>query len=396
MKILFLTFYFEPDICAGSFRNSSLLKDLHSKLKKNDSIDVISTHPNRYDSYKVKSIDFEKKFENLTIRRISLPNHKGSIVSQIKLFVIFYFNVLKITKNNNYDLVYASSSRLFTAFLGAKLARKNKAKLFLDIRDIFRETISDVFRKNKVISFFLNSILPFFEKYTFNTANAINIVSPGFKDYFEKYNYGENAKFYYNTNGIDEIFLEESPNQKNNKNKNKIKIVYAGNIGSSQDLEKTLPVALNLLGENYELYIYGDGARKTNLISELKKNNCINVFINKPIERYKLKNIYQQADILYFQLSKLDAFLRVIPSKLFEYSAFNKPIVAVVNGYCKDFIKTNLNGVFIAEPENILQIVKTIKSVEYGLSYDRAAFLNKFSRSKINSKLSNSILEYLK
>ena len=28
MKILFLTYYFEPDLCAGSFRNTSLFKEL--------------------------------------------------------------------------------------------------------------------------------------------------------------------------------------------------------------------------------------------------------------------------------------------------------------------------------------------------------------------------------
>ena len=396
MKILFLTFYFEPDLCAGSFRNSSLLKDFHLKIKKTDSIDVISTHPNRYDSYKVNSKDFEKRFENLTIRRINLPNHKGGIISQIKLFIIFYNNVLKITKNNKYDLVYASSSRLFTAFLGARLARKNKAKLFLDIRDIFKETISDLYRQSKVISFFLNLIIPFFEKYTFNRASAINIVSPGFKDYFKKHNYGVNANFYYNTNGIDEIFLESNPNQIIKKNKLKKKIVYAGNIGSSQDLDKTLPATLDLLGENYEFHIYGDGARKNILISELKNNNCSNIFIHNPIERNKLKEIYNDADILFFQLSKLDAFLRVIPSKLFEYSTFTKPIVAVVDGYCKDFINSNLKGVFIADPEDVNQIVKIINGIDLDLFYHRSTFINEFSRSKINTKLSNSILEYLK
>ncbi len=395
MKILFLTFYFEPDLCAGSFRNSSLIKDLHSMMKKNDSIDVISTHPNRYDSYKVNSKDFEKKFENLTIRRIKLPNHKGGIFNQIKLFVIFYINVLKITKNNKYDLVYASSSRLFTAFLGSRLARKNKAMLFLDIRDIFKETILDVYKKSKVISFFLNLILPFIEKYTFNRASAINIVSAGFKDYFKKYNYGVNAKFYYYTNGIDEIFLENRPNRTIKKNKLK-KIVYAGNIGSSQDLDKTLPATLNLLGENYELHIYGDGSRKNNLILEIKNNNCTNIFVHSPVKRNTLMEIYNDADILFFQLGKLDAFLRVIPSKLFEYSSFNKPIVAVVDGYCRDFIKSNLEGVFIAAPEDVNQIVKRINEIDLSLSYDRSKFIKEFSRSKINSKLSKSILKYLK
>ena len=396
MKILFLTFYFEPDLCAGSFRNSSLLKDFHSKVKKDDLIDVITTHPNRYDSYKVKSKDFEKRFENLTIRRINLPNHEGGIISQIKLFIIFYFNVLKIAKNSKYDLVYASSSRLFTAFLGARLARKNRSKLFLDIRDIFRETILDVYKKNKIISFFLNLIIPFFEKYTFNRASAINIVSHGFKDYFKKHNYGKNANFYYYTNGIDKIFLDNKRPKILKKNKQKKKIVYAGNIGSSQDLDKTLPAALNLLGENYELHIYGDGARKKNLISEIKNSGCTNIFLHSPVNRDKLMAIYNDADILFFQLGKLDAFLRVIPSKLFEYSSFNKPIVAVVDGYCKDFIKSNLEGVFIADPEDTNQIAKIIYEIDLDLSYDRSKFINKFSRSKINSKLSNSILEYLK
>ena len=78
------------------------------------------------------------------------------------------------------------------------------------------------------------------------------------------------------------------------------------------------------------------------------------------------------------------------------YSSFTKPIVAVVNGYCKDFIKTNLEGVFIAAPEDVNQILKRINEIDLSLSYDRSKFINEFSRSKINSKFSKSILEYLK
>ena len=68
MKVLFLTYYFEPDLCAGSFRNTSLLKALNCKLgESSDKIDVITTHPNRYDSYKVElQRDVEKRGENVT------------------------------------------------------------------------------------------------------------------------------------------------------------------------------------------------------------------------------------------------------------------------------------------------------------------------------------------
>jgi hypothetical protein len=46
--------------------------------------------------------------------------------------------------NRDYDLVLATSSRLMTAALGALIARRKRARLYLDIRDIFVDTIGDV------------------------------------------------------------------------------------------------------------------------------------------------------------------------------------------------------------------------------------------------------------
>ena len=51
MKILFLTYYFEPDLCAGSFRNTSLFKELLNQLTDNDFVHVITTQPHRYKSF---------------------------------------------------------------------------------------------------------------------------------------------------------------------------------------------------------------------------------------------------------------------------------------------------------------------------------------------------------
>ena len=396
MKVLFLSFYFEPDLCAGSFRNTSLLESLNSKIKSSDTIDVITTHPNRYDSYQVKSIDFEQRGENITINRVSVPNHKSGILGQIKLFKIFYFEALKIAKKEKYDLVYASSSRLFTAFLGARLASKNKAKLYLDIRDIFRETITDLFKTNRFVFLFLNLIISFVEKYTFSKANAVNLVSPGFEDYFRENNYAVNADFYFNTNGIDDLFLNNNQNEVLTVKNKKTRIVYAGNIGSSQALDQTLPFVANQLTDAYEFHIYGDGGRKDLLISKIKDNNSKNIFFHKPVARHELVKIYNNSDILFFQLSNEDAFLRVIPSKLFEYSTFNKPILAVVDGYCKMFIKTNLEGCFVAKPNDIKDIVENILKINKNKLYNRKSFITEFSRKKINNKLTLSILKYLK
>ena len=41
MKILFLTFYFEPDLCAGSFRNTPLFRELLRQMNEKDWIHVV-------------------------------------------------------------------------------------------------------------------------------------------------------------------------------------------------------------------------------------------------------------------------------------------------------------------------------------------------------------------
>ena len=307
MKILFLTYYYEPDLCAGSFRNTSLFKELINQLNKGEKIEVITTHPNRYDSFKVKAKDIEKDGEHIIINRVKIPDHGNGIIGQIKSFKEFYFNALKLTKNKEYDLVYASSSRLFTAFLGAKMARRKRAKLYLDIRDIFRETITDLY-KNKVFKLGLNLILKPIENYTFGYANHINLVSKGFKSYFSKFN----TEYSFFTNGIDGLFLSLKKTTSLEKTDSTIKtIVYGGNIGEGQGLDLIIPQIAEKLSKDFKFLIIGDGGAKLKLINEIKDRNITNVELIAPVERSKLIEYYQNADYLFLHLNKHKAFERV-------------------------------------------------------------------------------------
>ena len=75
-RIVYLSYFFEPDLSACSFRNSSLANQLALQAKSSDvMIDLYTTLPNRYNNYKLKASSFEKK-NNLNIHRISLPSFK--------------------------------------------------------------------------------------------------------------------------------------------------------------------------------------------------------------------------------------------------------------------------------------------------------------------------------
>lgn len=390
-RIVYLTFYFQPDLCAGSFRNTPLAIELAKQAREKDIIvDVYTTLPNRYSTFEQSAPEFEEE-GNLRIHRISLPAHKSGMLDQVFSFNTFYSEVIKLNKNKRADLVFASSSRLFTAYLGYTIAKKSNSPLYLDIRDIFVDTISDVF-KSKIFKLGILPILKLIENKTFNYAKHINLISGGFKSYFSKF---RNTEFTFCTNGIDEEFLVSfSSIEKKDKIGSKKSIVYAGNIGEGQGLHKVIPQAANELGSEFEFTVIGDGGTKKLLNDEIEKLSLCNVVLKKPVNRRELKVIYNNADYLFIHLNDYPAFRKVLPSKIFELATFGKPIIAGVSGFAAEFIKNEVSDSYVFEPCNSKQLVEFLKTDMPSNSIDREEFKLKYKRSNINKLMAKSILSY--
>lgn len=386
MRILVLSFYYFPDLSAGSFRTTAFVEALKHYINQNDKVEVITTQPNRYGSFNEKAKEFETLADNIDITRIDLGTHKSGFIDQSKLFLKFVFEVVKlIRKREKYDIVYVTSSRLMTAFLGSLIANKQKSRLYLDIRDIFTDTLESVFAQSK-----LRYIIPLFrkvEKYTVNSANHINLVSKGFVGYFQAINNNIHYSFY--TNGIDDVFLDYDFN-KSEKTSRKI-ISYAGNIGEGQGLEKIVPSMARKLGEEFEIHIIGDGGRKQVLIDSLKGIDNVKLF--EPVNRTQLLKIYKNSDILFLHLNSYEAFKKVLPSKIFEYAATNKFIIAGVDGYAKEFIKKNIDQAIVFEPCNERDLMKKCKGIEFNQIINRKKFIKNFSRINIMNKLAEEVYE---
>ncbi len=165
--------------------------------------------------------------------------------------------------------------------------------------------------------------------------------------------------------------------------------MYAGNIGDGQGLEKIVPNLAKVTNEKYEFHIYGDGSKK-----EILKNKCINITNVKffdPVARNDLLAKYSDCDILFLHLNDLEAFKRVIPSKIFEYSSTGKPILAGVGGYPKRFIKENIANSYIFAPCDQQDALKKLRNIDLRI-VNREEFKNKFNREAIIAKLANSLI----
>jgi len=352
-------------------------------MSDNDTIDIVTTMPNRYKSFSDKALKVEN-LNGITIHRINLGTHKNGFWDQSMLFVKFAYHVWSmIKKREQYDIVFATSSRLMTAFLGAFIAKKQNSKLFLDIRDIFTDTLESIFKDRK-----LKHIIPLFrmiEKYTINSAQQINLVSKGFEEYFMGLNNKITYTFY--SNGIDDIFINYDFSKESSSEK-KI-ITYAGNIGEGQGLEKIIPQMAQKLGRDYEIYIIGDGGSKEKLIKSL--NNIDNVKLFNPVSRNKLLEIYKNSDFLFLHLNDYEAFQKVLPSKLFEYAATNKVILAGVSGYAKKFIEEYIDNSIVFEPCNVDELYSKFIKITNINNINREKFINEYNRTKIMHSLTQEV-----
>ncbi|MDD9174887.1 glycosyltransferase family 4 protein [Aliivibrio sp. S2TY2] len=381
MRILVLSFYYQPDLCAGSFRTTSLIEQL--KQHDNVEIEIVTTMPNRYASFSATANCFDQ-VENVTINRIELPSHNSGMLDQIKSFTRFYIEAIKLTKNKKYDLVFATSSRLFTAFLGARLAKKKRIPLYLDIRDIFVDTIKDVL--NPKVSLFAKPILSLIESYTFNAAKHINLVSRGFESYFvQRF---KQAKYSWFTNGIDDEFLGLDARAENNSEENII--LYAGNIGEGQGLHTILPGLANGLDRKFKITVIGDGGRKPILERDL--SDVENVNLLPPVQRKELSDKYMSADVLFLHLNDYPAFKKVLPSKIFEYAATGKPILAGVSGYAAKFITDEVSNAEVFHPGDAKGALSALDKLN--LEYtDRSEFINNYTRTHIMKEMAKSIIQ---
>lgn len=383
-----MTFYYHPDLCAGSFRSKAFINALQPLLQSDDSIDIITTMPNRYKSFRREAAPFEEDGQ-IRIIRVQLPHHQSGFLDQSRAFSRYMLHVLNYTRRGEYDVVFATSSRLFTAFLGAIIARRKHAPLYLDIRDIFTDTMKSLLPAP--LSWVILPLFLLIERFTLSSADRVNLVSEGFRDYF--LTVAPQKIFSYFTNGIDEEFVNFSFHKKTITPK-KI-ITYAGNIGQGQGLEKIIPAIAKLTENENEFWIIGDGGMRPSLEDALKNNEVTNVILYNPVHREELLQFYKQSDYLFLHLNDCPAFEKVLPSKIFEYAATSKPIIAGVSGFSGKFIQKHIDNSVVFAPCDHEDFIRKYRSLS-NKNVNRKEFVEEYTSTNIMRRMAQDFIEFTK
>jgi glycosyltransferase involved in cell wall biosynthesis len=312
------------------------------------------------------------------------------MMDQAKAYFHYIRAVRAQTARERYDLVFGTSSRLMTAVLAASCARRTRAPLYLDLRDIFVDTIGDVLAGP--IQSPMKRLFAPLEAFAVRSAIHVNLVSEGFRPYFESR--FPSQRFSFHTNGIDDDFLDSSPVGTEVRAPGPLRIVYAGNMGEGQGLHVVIPKLARALGDTVHFRLIGDGGRRAELERALQAECVRNVEIVPPMSRPSLLQEYASADVLFLHLNAYTAFEKVLPSKIFEYAALGKPVWAGVGGYAARFLREEVSNSAVFAPCDVEGAVHSFGALSL-FATPRPEFIEKFQRRQIMASMASDLLRLI-
>lgn len=184
-------------------------------------------------------------------------------------------------------------------------------------------------------------------------------------------------------------------------------ILFAGNLGESQDLPSVVEAA-ELLRRDSKIrwLIVGDGRKSDWLRKEVSRRGLerdILLLGKHPVER--MPSFYAHADALLVSLKKNPVFGMTIPGKLQSYLMIGIPILGMIDGEGAKIIETAHAGICCGSenPEGLARIVRTLNEMPKGQrdkmgKAGRQYAKQEFDRSKLITRLekifSESILTF--
>lgn len=365
MRILFFTHYFPPESNAPASRVYEMCKRWAGE---GWDVTVITCAPNcpmgvMYPGYqnKIKQIEIINGIEVIRVWTFIAAN-RGTILRSLNYLSYMFSAVFTAIFVKRPDIVIATSPQLFCGYAGMIVSKIRSLPFILEIRDIWPESIIAV---NAIKSQPLIDILEKLAMKMCNAAHRIVTVGDGYKDELIKKGLDASAISVV-TNGVDrQIFY---PRQKNNELIRKYQLqnnficAYVGTVGMACGLDVVLDTARLLKQKNIDnikFLIVGDGAAKNDLAQQAVQEQLDNVIFTGMQPKDAVPEYMSIADACLVHLKKSMLFESVLPSKIFEAAAMEKPIILGVRGFAANVIKQANAGIAI-EPENPQQLLNAL------------------------------------
>lgn len=401
-KIIFLTDNFPPEVNAPANRTYEHCKKW---VQLGAEVTIITCAPNFptgkvYKGYKNKIIQHEKINGIKVIRVWSFIAKNKGIIKRTIDYLSFGISSFLAGLFIKSDIIIATSPQFFTAVSGRLLSYFKRKPWVMEIRDLWPDSIVSVTSLKK--EHFIYKILKKIENKLYNSATRIVVVTDSFKSYLIKSHNINPKKIGVYKNGINKSSLVVDKNKVREIKRTlslegKTIISYIGTHGLAHGLSFVLDAAkiLDKKNNNLHFLFVGDGAKKKQLLKIKESFKLNNVTFVDSVPKSEVLNYVSLTDISLVNLKKSQDFRKVIPSKIFENIALNKPILLGVEGESKKIIDSYGVGVTY-EPENVSDLISAISKIKM-LKYNEKFYSNckQVVRDFDRSKIATSMLRFI-
>lgn len=362
MKILFLTDNFFPEVNAPASRTYEHAKEW---AIKGEDVTVITCAPNFpqgrvYDGYK-NSIYSVEYIDGIKVIRVwsYIASNEG-FVKRVLDYLSFAFTSFVAGLFVKTDVIVATSPQFFTAWSGCALSFFKRRPWIFELRDLWPESIRTVgaIKKEKVLD-----SLEKVELWLYKNSAKVVAVTAAFKTNLIKRGIDAD-KIEIVTNGANmELFAPVQKDEALAKKlgiDGKFVIGYIGTHGMAHSLDFVVKAISKIKDDRYHFLFIGDGAMKKEVLKIAEELGVRNATFLESVLKSQIPSYISVTDAALVPLKKSDTFKTVIPSKIFESAAMQKPIFLGVDGQAREIIDAYGAGVYF-EPENESDFIQKLE-----------------------------------
>jgi glycosyltransferase involved in cell wall biosynthesis len=397
VKILIVTHYFPPEIGAPQARMSDLAR---MWAQSGHDVTVLTGMPNHPTGvvpveYRRKLRVIEKVDGYRIVRTWLYATPNEGVVKKTLGHLSFMMTglLLGLRKVGKPDVVMVSSPTFFSIGAGWALARLKRARLVVEVRDLWPAIFVElgVLTNKRAIA-----ALERLELASYRAADAVVVVSEGFRTHITDRGIPA-EKVHTIRNGVDiSRFQPGEPANPRTRARlgasdGDVLVLYIGAHGISQGLSVVVDAASRVTNSSVRFALVGEGADKANVLHRMEELKTTNVASFDGVPRDDVPGLLAAADICLVPLRDVPLFSTFIPSKIFEYLAAGKPVVASVRGEPGEILREA--GAIVVEPEQpqaladaIVRLAENANSRSKMSASGREYVMKNFDRQELAAK----------
>ena len=263
------------------------------------------------------------------------------------------------------DVIIATSPQLLVALSGYWLARCKRVPFVFEVRDLWPESLTAVGVGDSHSA--LHRVLAAIAGFLYRNSDHIVVVTPAFRAHLVKGWRVPEEKISVVENGVEtDLFAPSSADHMRAELgfEGKFVVCYTGTIGMAHGLA-TLVDAAEQLSQSLPDVVFllvGEGAEKQRIMELAAARRLANIRFLDQQPREKIPGIISASDACLVLLKKTDVFKTVIPTKMLEFMACERPVILGVDGQARALLEKAGAGIFV-EPENASALADAVTSL---------------------------------